>query len=183
MNILEAKCTIFIFVYLCKIGEVTTKVTTGVTTEVTTETTTEVTTQATTEVTTEATTEVTSTSVITETTPATSSTSSLNIITTTVSGSLNNTCACFCLKNHTNITAEELEEKISQIKNNLTVDAKSLTSAIRLLTSAYDPRASSQNIGSVGIAVLVSIGCFLLVLDCVPTNGCILGKKKTFNVN
>lgn len=163
--------------------EVTTKVTTGVTTEVTTETTTEVTTQATTEVTTEATTEVTSTSVITETTPATSSTSSSNIITTTVSGSLNNTCACFCLKNHTNITAEELEEKISQIKNNLTVDAKSLTSAIRLLTSAYDPRASSQNIGSVGIAVLVSIGCFLLVLDCVPTNGCILGKKKTFNVN
>lgn len=141
---------------------------------------------ATTEVTAKSTTDVASGSVLTETTPATSSqshtTSSLNIITTTASASLNNTCACFCLKNHTNITAEELEEKISQIKNNLTVDAKSLTSAIRLLTSAYDPRTSSQSIGSVGIAVLVSIGCFLLVLDCVPTNGCV-GKKKTFNIN
>ncbi|XP_062576352.1 uncharacterized protein LOC134238247 [Saccostrea cucullata] len=86
-------------------------------------------------------------------------------------------CGCLCYGNRTNITTEELQELLLQIKSNLTVDTKTLSSAIRQLTSAYDSRVSSKSIGSVGVAVLVSVMVFLLFLDLVPVNfGCALMK-------
>lgn len=62
------------------------------------------------------------------------------------------------------------------------MDTKTLSSAIRQLTSAHDPRVSSQNIGSVGIAVLASVGIFFLFLDFVPTHGCFWKKKKKVRI-
>ena len=62
------------------------------------------------------------------------------------------------------------------------MDTKTLSSAIRQLTSAHDPRVSSQSIGSVGIAVLASVGIFFLFLDFVPTNGCFWKKKKKVRI-
>ncbi|CAC5384688.1 unnamed protein product [Mytilus coruscus] len=49
------------------------------------------------------------------------------------------------------------------------VDTKKLSSYKRLHQSVSDPRKSSLYIGSVGIAVLVSIVLLIMFLDCVPT--------------
>ncbi|CAG2243402.1 unnamed protein product [Mytilus edulis] len=49
------------------------------------------------------------------------------------------------------------------------VDKKKLSSYKRKHQSASDPRKSSMYIGSVGIAVLVSVVLLIVFLDCVPT--------------
>lgn len=124
----------------------------------------------------EATTLIADITTMLSTTQSTAATAPAIESTTTVSQIVE--CSCHCYRNSTNITSEELQEMILQIKSNLTVDTKSLSSSIRQLTSAHDPRVSSKNIGSFGIAVLVSIGVFLLILDFVPTKGCCIWKKK-----
>ncbi|CAG2219917.1 unnamed protein product [Mytilus edulis] len=49
------------------------------------------------------------------------------------------------------------------------VDTKKLSSYKRKHQSASDPRKSSMFIGSVGIAVLISVVLLIMFLDCVPT--------------
>jgi hypothetical protein len=65
-----------------------------------------------------------------------------------------------------NITTQELNEKIQEISKNLTVNKANLSSEIRKKTCAEDPRQSSQYMGVVAV-VFIGVFCGLIMLvDC-----------------
>ncbi|KAJ8298628.1 hypothetical protein KUTeg_022688 [Tegillarca granosa] len=77
-------------------------------------------------------------------------------------------CDCSC-KTVTKLTFEDLpvevQEKIIEMKENLTVSKKSLSSYIRAKTSAKDDRPSAQRIGSFGIVMLLASIFTIMLMD------------------
>lgn len=63
-------------------------------------------------------------------------------------------CLCICTKQY-NISTNLLQQKISQIKKNLTIAKTSLSSSVRKKISAPDMRQSSFTMGIVGTCVIV----------------------------
>lgn len=74
-------------------------------------------------------------------------------------------CVCTC----NNATKEmSLEESITEIVNAIKVDKSQTSTYTRQRTCAWDSRKSSESIGYVGIAILVSIVSLLICLDSSP---------------
>ncbi|OWF52379.1 hypothetical protein KP79_PYT18547 [Mizuhopecten yessoensis] len=65
----------------------------------------------------------------------------------------------------TAINQEELEEKVQQLRSDLLVDKKKLSSWKRTLTSAADDRQSAANIGYVGVLVVCLIPLIIILMD------------------
>lgn len=63
-------------------------------------------------------------------------------------------CLCICTT-QSNISTDVLQQKISQIKKNLTITITSLSSSVRKKISAPDMRQSSFAMGIVGMCVIV----------------------------
>lgn len=63
-------------------------------------------------------------------------------------------CLCICTTQY-NISTNLLQQKISQIKKNLTIAKTSLSSSVRKKISAPDMRQSSFTMGIVGTCVIV----------------------------
>ena len=82
------------------------------------------------------------------------------------SSSTSSTCYCPCNSNSVqNLTSEQITEKLQELKEELTVDKKDLSSWKRKLVSADDHRASAQSIGYVGAVILGAVVLFFVVLD------------------
>lgn len=71
-------------------------------------------------------------------------------------------CACSMVSN---ITMEGLQQKISQIKKNLTVNKTSLSSSLRKKTSASDERQSSAGLGILGMCIIIGTLFALIASD------------------
>ncbi|XP_060084361.1 uncharacterized protein LOC132563637 [Ylistrum balloti] len=81
------------------------------------------------------------------------------------------TCYCPCGDvTNTTITPKQLESKINEIKQTLTVSKKGLSSWKRKLVSTPDDRASAQSIGYIGAAIMCSIAAIMVVMD-IPRLG------------
>ncbi|XP_069140711.1 uncharacterized protein [Argopecten irradians] len=75
-------------------------------------------------------------------------------------------CYCPCEDvTNTTITPKQLESKINEIKQTLTVSKKDLSSYKRKLVSTPDHRASAQSIGYIGAAIMCSIAAIMVVMD------------------
>ncbi|XP_061184136.1 uncharacterized protein LOC133192188 [Saccostrea echinata] len=72
---------------------------------------------------------------------------------------------CSCLCSFTNYTDAELQAWIQQVKNELILNKKKLSSNARKKISASDPRASSQTIGSFGAIVIVTVIGIIVIPD------------------
>jgi hypothetical protein len=66
-----------------------------------------------------------------------------------------------------NITTKVLSQKITEIKNTLTVTKASLSSTLRKKTSAPDSRPSSAGMGALGICVIVIVITALVAGDLI----------------
>ncbi|XP_021357698.1 location of vulva defective 1-like [Mizuhopecten yessoensis] len=97
----------------------------------------------------ETTTAVSANSVGTETTATLSTTDQTALVTVTAS-----VCLCTCVTSNFNLTAEQLEETIQELKKSLTVSKTELSSYKRKLISAPDSRQSAASIGYVGVLVI-----------------------------
>ncbi|XP_033739919.1 uncharacterized protein LOC117327176 [Pecten maximus] len=73
-------------------------------------------------------------------------------------------CPCGDVTN-TTITPKQLESKINEIKQTLTVSKKDLSSWKRKLMSTPDDRASAQSIGYIGAAIMCSIAAIMIIMD------------------
>ncbi|KAK3107114.1 hypothetical protein FSP39_007504, partial [Pinctada imbricata] len=62
-------------------------------------------------------------------------------------------------------TKQELEEEIRQIKKQLQVDRRTLSSHLRKRMSAYDPRPSAAVFGGLGIIVISLLCGTIFILD------------------
>jgi hypothetical protein len=62
-------------------------------------------------------------------------------------------------------TDAELQTWIEQIKNELLLNKRTLSSNARRKISASDPRASSQTIGSLGALVIVAVVGIIVIPD------------------
>lgn len=91
-------------------------------------------------------------------------------------------CSCIC-SSTTNISVDELQEKLHEIREDLAVTKTSLSSSQRKKICAPDERKSSTRIGIVGLCVIIGILLILLVNDIL--NGILyflkLQKKKKKN--
>ncbi|CAG2212960.1 unnamed protein product [Mytilus edulis] len=74
-----------------------------------------------------------------------------------------------CTNMYVSICSNQLNNTSRSQEYTYKVDTKKLSSYKRKHQSASDPRKSSMYIGSVGIAVLVSVVLLIVFLDCVPT--------------
>lgn len=64
-----------------------------------------------------------------------------------------------------NTVIEQAKQLAAEIRKNLTVDEKSLSSFRRKLTCASDPRQSSTNIGVVWTTILIVLVVVMVMLD------------------
>ena len=72
-------------------------------------------------------------------------------------------CICYNNGQWTNLTAEEI---VDILVKNLTIDASSTTLALSKKLCRSDPRVSSANIGRIACAILISVLCILVCIDC-----------------
>ena len=71
--------------------------------------------------------------------------------------------------NYSHLLTKDDQEKISNIKKNLTIDTKTLTKNTRKKISAADHRPSSKAVGSIlGIGILIATLLVIVVPD-IPT--------------
>ncbi|OWF45873.1 uncharacterized protein LOC110456466 [Mizuhopecten yessoensis] len=83
-----------------------------------------------------------------------------------VSTSTSLTCYCPCGDvTNTTITPKQLESKINEIKQTLTVSKKATSSWKRKLVSTPDDRVSAQSIGYIGAAIMCSIAAIMIIMD------------------
>ena len=62
---------------------------------------------------------------------------------------------------------QTIQERIKEIKKELTVDKKTTSSYTRSLISVYDPRPSSVAIGGCGVGLLCLAALLLLLPDVI----------------
>ncbi|XP_065941432.1 uncharacterized protein [Magallana gigas] len=62
----------------------------------------------------------------------------------------------------------DLEIRVQNIKQNLTVDIATLSTTLRRLTCATDPRPSSAYMGYTGAAIMTLLLLMIVIIDCVP---------------
>ena len=72
---------------------------------------------------------------------------------------------CQCSLEKTHLSPKQLEEKIHDMKTNLTVETSTLSKTIRKLTCADDPRPSSKYIGFVGGGIMLLVLGILILMD------------------
>lgn len=83
----------------------------------------------------------------------------------TTDGASSCTCGCFNLNYNFDDLDPETQEKILEMKKNLTVSTKDTSSYKRSLVSSSDSRSSAKAVGSVGLVILIVIGVFMLLAD------------------
>ncbi|XP_071146708.1 uncharacterized protein [Mytilus edulis] len=81
------------------------------------------------------------------------------------SGTTNGLCICACSLS-LNITIN-IEQRIKELKKLLAVDKDVLSSTIRRLTCADDPRPSSAYIGYTGTLIIVAVFSLIIIIDVV----------------
>lgn len=81
------------------------------------------------------------------------------------SGTTNGLCICACSLS-LNITIN-IEQRIKELKKLLAVDKDVLSSTIRRLTCADDPRPSSAYIGYTGALIIVAVFSLIIIIDVV----------------
>ncbi|XP_062578284.1 uncharacterized protein LOC134240193 [Saccostrea cucullata] len=69
---------------------------------------------------------------------------------------------------YTNYETYEIDIKVKNIKQNLTVDVSTLSATVRKLTCAEDPRPSSAYIGYTGGIIMSMFLLMIIALDCFP---------------
>ncbi|VDI61669.1 Hypothetical predicted protein [Mytilus galloprovincialis] len=106
---------------------------------------------------------------IPETTTLTETTTHNQEITETttgvISGITNGLCICACSLS-LNLTIN-IEQRIKELKKLLKVDKDILSSTIRRLTCADDPRPSSAYIGYTGALIIVAVFSLIIIIDIV----------------
>ncbi|XP_062611207.1 uncharacterized protein LOC134273055 [Saccostrea cucullata] len=81
-----------------------------------------------------------------------------------------NRCTCPCDRVHPvqNLTAEELNNKIEELKKELVVNTRTLSSFIRKRTSASDERPSATGVGVIlGVGILTFL-CAIIFIPDIP---------------
>ncbi|XP_062595690.1 uncharacterized protein LOC134257054 [Saccostrea cucullata] len=81
-----------------------------------------------------------------------------------------NRCKCPCDRVHPvqNLTTEELNNKIEELKKELVVNARTLSSSIRKRTSASDERPSATGVGVIlGVGILTFL-CAIIFIPDIP---------------
>ncbi|XP_060608350.1 uncharacterized protein LOC132760380 [Ruditapes philippinarum] len=112
------------------------------------------------------TTSLTTTAPTTTTTSAPAAATTTTVSTTTASTNTSNSvCYCPCNSSDLTLTDEQLQDKLDEIKRNLTMNVSNLSSRIRKLTSAEDKRVSAVSIGYVGVGILVVIFSAIVFID------------------
>lgn len=106
----------------------------------------------------------------TQSTLAANSSSTTSLAQFTLMSSVgNNNSVCSCANsmkmNNTIWTEEELAEKLSVLRDAISIKKKETNLYKATKMSAYDPRESSRNIGIVGVIVLVVPVIFVLIID------------------
>ncbi|CAC5399785.1 CSMD [Mytilus coruscus] len=81
------------------------------------------------------------------------------------SGTTSGLCVCACSL-FLNITID-IEKRIEELKILLAVDKKVLSSTIRRLTCADDPRPSSAYIGYTGAIIIVAVFTLIIIIDII----------------
>ena len=83
------------------------------------------------------------------------------------SGNSNRTCPCKCrpIAPATNFTEEEINEKVVDIKKNLTLDKKTLTRSKIRKICIKDDRPSAKAVGAIGIAFFALFGVLIVLFD------------------
>jgi hypothetical protein len=121
--------------------------------------------------TTDATTSTATTHALTTTIAYTTSSSTTALLQTTPITAVEESCSCACVKeyNHT-MTQAELDVRLSEIVQNLTVPKKTTSRFIRSKISVQDKRPEVAYVGSLGI-VLMSVVISLIVLPDLYTFG------------
>ena len=77
-------------------------------------------------------------------------------------------CKCHCSQvSNTVYSSEEVEELISDLKKRLTIDTTVTSRYIRQRSCATDTRTSSQTMGTFGVAFLIGLAIFILLIDCL----------------
>ncbi|XP_022295443.2 uncharacterized protein LOC111105435 [Crassostrea virginica] len=84
---------------------------------------------------------------------------------TTVSQCAECSCHQETKPKYTVTTEKDLDEKIREIKEELTIKKADLSSYRRMKTSADDSRVSAKGIGFVGVIILCSVASFIFVMD------------------
>jgi hypothetical protein len=77
-------------------------------------------------------------------------------------------CTCPCDKVHPvlNLTTAELNHKIEELKKELVVNTRTLSSSVRKRTSAKDERPSSAGVGIIlGVGILLFVSALIIVPD------------------
>ncbi|KAK3099816.1 hypothetical protein FSP39_010194 [Pinctada imbricata] len=77
----------------------------------------------------------------------------------------NDDCLCICADNNINKTDIDIEKRLIELRNNLTIDKTVLTMNRMKRISAYDERTSSKALGAVGIGVICTVVIILFVFD------------------
>ena len=83
------------------------------------------------------------------------------------SGNSNRTCPCKCrpIAPATNFTEEEINEKVVDIKKNLTLDKKTLTRSKIRKICIKDDRPSAKAVGAIGITFFALFGVLIILFD------------------
>lgn len=76
----------------------------------------------------------------------------------------NHICICRC-SDIDSVTDKDLQIEIKKIKQELAVDTTKLSSTVRRLRSADDKRTSSRAIGSVAVAIVVTVPFLIFLFD------------------
>ncbi|KAK3083063.1 hypothetical protein FSP39_012954, partial [Pinctada imbricata] len=94
------------------------------------------------------------------------------------SESINSTgcmCPCSMYKNKT-YTQEEVQKRIKEIKEKLTIKPKNTRAYKRSLISAPDDRISARNIGYAGVVIMIILSGLIVLMD-VPRG---IGRVREF---
>ncbi|XP_048742476.1 uncharacterized protein LOC125655972 isoform X2 [Ostrea edulis] len=79
-----------------------------------------------------------------------------------------NRCTCPCDRVHPvqNLTTAELNKKIEELKQELVVNKRSLSSSVRKRTSAKDERPSATGVGIIlGVGILIFVSALVIIPD------------------
>eukprot|EP00105_Crassostrea_gigas_P006901 XP_011420973.1 PREDICTED: discoidin, CUB and LCCL domain-containing protein 2 [Crassostrea gigas] len=103
----------------------------------------------------------------TTTSPASPTETSIStpLVSTVTNSTQSGLCPCACTQTNFSRTQQELQERIDDIVQKLTVPIRTTSKYVRSKTSAHDSRPGAVYVGSIGIAILCVFSGFIVLPD------------------
>lgn len=103
----------------------------------------------------------------TTTSPASSTETSISTpqVSTVTNSTQSGLCPCACTQTNFSTTHQELQERIDDIVQKLTVPIRTTSKYVRSKTSAHDSRPGAVYVGSIGIVILCVFSGFIVLPD------------------